>query len=100
MKELMMNLSFSPFDLFTLVTLVFTTFWGGLRGLISQASAIISWLLSAYIASHYYQPVAILFKTSPSIQTPAAIFSWSFYFTKNSDTFCKECGGDGRFERV
>ena len=92
MKELIMNLSFSPFDLFILVTLVFTTFWGGLRGLISQASAIISWLLSAYVASHYYQPVAVLFKTSPSIQIPAAIivtFLGAFILLKIATRFVK-----------
>lgn len=92
MKELIMNLSFSPFDLFILVTLVFTTFGGGLRGLISQASAIISWLLSAYVASHYYQPVAVLFKTSPSIQIPAAIiitFLGAFVLLKIATRFVK-----------
>ncbi len=92
MKELMMSLSFNPFDIFILATLVLTTFLGGLRGLISQASAIISWLLSAYVASHYYQPVAALFKASPSLQIPAAIiitFIATFILLKIATRFVK-----------
>lgn len=65
--------SFNPFDLFVLVVLVLSTFWGGMRGIISQLASILSWLASAYIATHYYQIALALIKSSYAYRTPIAM---------------------------
>ncbi|MBR4833331.1 MAG: CvpA family protein [Thermoguttaceae bacterium] len=43
----------SVFDLVVTVLLVTTTFWGGLRGVVSQISAIATWILSGLAAARY-----------------------------------------------
>lgn len=44
----------NPFDLIVLVALVLSTFWGGMRGVVSQLAAILSWVVSWQLASRYY----------------------------------------------
>lgn len=68
-----MDGAFNPFDLFVLVVLVLATFWGGVRGIVSQLTSLLSWLASAYIATHYYYVVAKFMNSSYSLQTPMAM---------------------------
>ncbi len=49
--------SLNPFDLFVLIAIVATMFWGGMRGMISQVASLFSWIASAYIATHHYSLV-------------------------------------------
>lgn len=45
--------SISVFDLLVTIFLVTATFWGGLRGVVSQVSAIATWVLSVLAAARY-----------------------------------------------
>ena len=68
-----MSGALNPFDLFVLVVLVLTTFWGGMRGIVSQVTSIFSWLASAYIATHYYTIVAKFMNASYAYYKPLAM---------------------------
>ena len=68
-----MSGALNPFDLFVLVVLVLATFWGGMRGIVSQMTSILSWLASAYIATHYYSIVAKFMNASYAYYKPLAM---------------------------
>ena len=68
-----MSGALNPFDLFVLVVLALATFWGGMRGIVSQVTSILSWLASAYIATHYYFIVAKFMNTSYAHYKPLAM---------------------------
>ena len=70
-----MSGALNPFDLFVLVVLVLATFWGGMRGIVSQVTSIFSWLASAYIATHYYYIVAKFMNASYAYYKPLAMIA-------------------------
>lgn len=72
-QDFVMSEALNPFDLFVLVVLVLATFWGGVRGIISQLTSIFSWLASAYIATHYYFIVAKFMNSSYAHYKPLAM---------------------------
>ncbi|MDO5308495.1 MAG: CvpA family protein [Planctomycetia bacterium] len=61
----------NPFDTLALVIIVATTFWGGMRGVITQLSSIFTWIIAWYVASHHYGVVAS-FLSSSTAKTPIA----------------------------
>ena len=72
-RIVVMSGALNPFDLFVLVVLALATFWGGMRGIVSQVTSILSWLASAYIATHYYFIVAKFMNTSYAHYKPLAM---------------------------
>lgn len=68
-----MSGTFNPFDIFVLVVLALSTFWGGIRGVVSQLTSIFSWIASAYIATRHYHLVAKFMNASYSYHTPLAM---------------------------
>ena len=67
-----MQESLNPFDLITIAVIVVSTFWGGVRGIITQLASILSWVLSWYVATHYYSFVAQFISENSEWRTPAA----------------------------
>ena len=65
--------SLNPFDLFVIVIAVLSTFWGGMRGVVSQITSILSWLASWYVATHYYTFVARFIDQDSEWRVPASM---------------------------
>ena len=67
-----MSETLNPYDLVVLVALVVMTFWGGMRGVISQIASILSWVASWYVATHYYSVAARFIDADAPWRIPAA----------------------------
>ena len=65
--------SLNPFDLFVIVVAVLMTFWGGMRGVVSQVTSILSWLVSWYVATHYYSFAARFINQDSEWRVPASM---------------------------
>ena len=59
----------NPFDLAVLVIVALSTFWGGMRGMISQAAMLLAWFAGLYVSACHtdafipYMPVSAAWKT-------------------------------------
>lgn len=65
--------SLNPFDLFVIVVAVLMTLWGGMRGVVSQVTSILSWLVSWYVATHYYSFAARFINQDSEWRVPASM---------------------------
>ncbi len=64
----------NPFDLTALIIIVLSTFWGGMRGIISQLGSLAAWGVSLIVSARYYSVFAPLVPVSDNLKTPCGAF--------------------------
>ena len=64
----------NPFDLTALIIIVLSTFWGGMRGIISQLAALAAWGVSLIVSARYYSVFTPLGPVADDLKTSCGAF--------------------------